>query len=194
MSPSILDAAVRCGATIPKGWANWYTSREGYDRGVIHARDGEIELTGAERSARRPVLLATLAVRIDPAAERMAFESALETGVDLIVANIVRLPPFGTSMILHGPDVAVLPHEDERVEVRATADRAAAAGIPTELLRVFTSRPARALAELVAERRVGLLVVGPDASRIRRRVVKRAMRALRDVDCLVWIAPDGYVL
>jgi Universal stress protein family len=161
---------------------------------MIGVRHGKTELPGSEHSARRPVLLATLGVRIDPAAERMAFESALETGVELIVANVVRLPPFGTSMILHGPDVAVLPHEDERVEVRATADRAAAAGISTELLRVFTTRPARALAELVAERRVALLVVGPDASRIRRRVVKRTMRALRDADCLVWIAPDGYVL
>jgi Universal stress protein family len=160
---------------------------------VIGARHGELERSGAERHGRRAVLLATLGVRIDPAAERMAFETVLETGVPLIIANVVRLPPFGTSMILHGPDVAVLPHEDDRVAVRATADRAAAAGIETELLRVFTTRPARALAELVVEREVGLLVIGPDASRIRRRVLKRAVRALHETDCLVWIAPDGYL-
>lgn len=159
---------------------------------MIGVRHGEAQHPGVGRHGRRPVLLATLGVRIDPAAERMAFETVLETGAALLIANVVRLPPYGTSMILHGPDVAVLPHEDDREAVRATADRAAAAGIATELLRVFTTRPAQALAELVREREVGLLVVGPDASRVRRRVVRRTVRAVRDADCLVWIAPDGY--
>jgi hypothetical protein len=157
--------------------------------GVRHDRSNQ---RGDQRHARRPVLLATLGVRIDPAAERMAIETALEAATALVIANVVRLPPYGTSLVLGGPDVAVLPHEDDRDAVRATADRAAAAGIETELLRVFTTRPSRALAELVHERDIGLLVVGPDASRVRRALVRRTVRAVRDADCLVWVAPDGY--
>ena len=38
-----------------------------------------------------PVVLATLSVRVDPNAERVAIESALETGTNLIVANM--MPP-----------------------------------------------------------------------------------------------------
>jgi hypothetical protein len=160
---------------------------------VLDVRHDDPRTGPSEGHSRRPVLLATLGVRIDPAAERMAFETALESGAGLVIANVVRLPPYRTSMVLHGPDVAVLPHEDDRVAVRASADRAAAAGIPTELLRVFTTRPTRALAELVTERDAALLVIGPDAERVRRRVLRRTVRALRECECLVWIAPDGYL-
>jgi nucleotide-binding universal stress UspA family protein len=86
----------------------------------------------------------------------------------------------------------VLPHEDDREEVRATADRAAQQQVRVELLRVFSSHPVRALAQVVDERDVGLLILGPDPSRVRRRLVRRAVRAVRHSDCLVWVAPDGY--
>ena len=61
-----------------------------------------------------------------------------------------------------------LPHEEDLEEVRATASRAAALGIRTELLRVSSLRPVRALLELATERQVGLLVFGPDQARIPR--------------------------
>jgi nucleotide-binding universal stress UspA family protein len=145
----------------------------------------------ARRSA-RPVVLATLSVRIDPAAEEMAVASALEAGVPLIVANMLHLPPYPATVMLVGPGGATLPHEEALDEVRATAARAAALGIRTELLRVSSRHPVRALLELVAERDAGLLVFGPATGRIRGpRLRAAARRVRRDAPCLVWIAPDG---
>jgi Universal stress protein family len=144
-----------------------------------------------ERSRARPVLLATLSVRVDPSAERMALESALEAGVRLIVANLLPLPPYPMTIML-APQYATLPHEEDLVAVRATADRAAALGIPTELLRVSSRRPMKALLELVAETEAGLLVFGPDLARTSRRRFRAAERVIRrDASCLVWVAPDG---
>ena len=137
------------------------------------------------------MVLGTLAVRIDPGAERVALESALEAGVSLIVANMITLPAYPTTMIL-APEYATLPHEEDLDAVRATASRAAALGISTELLRISSRRPVRALLELVSERDAGLLVFGPDlrlTNRIRFRTAVRAVR--RGASCLVWIAPDG---
>jgi nucleotide-binding universal stress UspA family protein len=145
----------------------------------------------ARRSA-RPVVLATLSVPVDPAAEEMALASALEAGVPLIVANLLELPPYPATMMLLGPGGATLPHEEALEEVRATAARAAALGIRTELLRVSTRHPVRALLEVVAERDAGLLVFGPDLARTRRRRFRAAVRRVRrDAPCLVWVAPDG---
>lgn len=144
------------------------------------------------RGRGRPVLLATLAARIDPAAERMAIETARETDARLLIANVVYLPPYRASLGLLGPSGAVLPHEDDRDEVRATADRAAAEHVQVDLLRVFSPHPVRALVQIVGERDVGLLILGPDPSRVKRRLVRRAVRAVRHSDCLVWVAPDGY--
>src|SRR5581483_10872811 len=104
----------------------------------------------------RPVVLATLSVRVDPNAERMAIESALEAGVALIVANMLRMPAFATTMRL-APEYVTLPHEEDLEAVRETARRAAARGIPTELLRITSPRPLTALIELIQERRPGLV-------------------------------------
>ena len=94
--------------------------------------------------------------------------------------------------MLHGPSGAVLPHEDDRDEVRATADRAAEQRVQVELLRVFSPHTVRALVQVVDERDVGLLILGPDPSRVKRRLVRRAVRAVRHGGSLVWVAPDGY--
>jgi hypothetical protein len=84
---------------------------------------------GAEpRPAPRPVVLATLSVRVAPEAERMAIESALETGAKLIIANMLWLPPHPTTLTL-AREVAILPHEEDLDAVRETAARAAALGI-----------------------------------------------------------------
>lgn len=145
----------------------------------------------AGRGPRRPVVLGTLSVRVDPNAERMAIESALEAGVPLVVANMLMLPAYPTTMIL-APQYATLPHEEDLEAVRAMAARAAALGIATELLRVTSRRPIRALLELVRERQAGLLVFGPDlarTSKLRFRIAARMVR--QQAPCLVWIAPDG---
>jgi nucleotide-binding universal stress UspA family protein len=147
---------------------------------------------GAEGTRKRPVVLATLSVRVDPSAERMAIDSALEAGVPLVIANILRLRPYPTTLALLGPEGLNLPHEEDLDAVRATAARAAELGVPTELLPVTTRRPITALLEIVRERNAGLLVFGPDlrlTGRLRFRLAARRLR--READCLIWVAPDG---
>jgi hypothetical protein len=152
------------------------------------ARHRRVEAVVA--GAPRPVVLVTLSVRVDPAAERIAIDSAIETGAPLILANLIMLPPYPTTIML-AREYATLPHEEDLEAVRATAQRAAALGIPTELLRISSPRPLRAMVELVRDRRAGLLVLGPDPRRTPRwwRALA-ARRVRRETDCLVWIAPD----
>jgi hypothetical protein len=139
----------------------------------------------------RPVLLATLSVRVDPEAERMAIDSALETKARLIIANMLWLPPHPTTLML-AREHATLPHEEDLDAVRETAARAAARGVATELLRISSRRPLAALIELIEERRPGLVVLGPDPRRSPRWWRAMAARRLRArADCLVWIAPSG---
>src|SRR4051794_19370082 len=158
----------------------------------VRDRDRIAAPTATARTRARPVILATLQGRIAPAAEEMAIASALEAGVPLIVANMLHLPPYPATVMLVGPEGATLPHEEALDEVRATAARAAALGIRTELLRISSRHPVRALLQLVAERDAGLLVFGPAAGRIRGpRLRAAARRVRRDAPCLVWIAPDG---
>lgn len=136
-------------------------------------------------------MLATLAVRVEAEAERVALESALEAGAPLIVANMIKLPVYPTTMVL-ARGYETLPHEEDLDAVRETAARAAALGIQTELLRISSPRPITALLELTAERRPGLLVLGPDVKLVGRWTFRAAARRVRrDAHCLVWIAPDG---
>jgi nucleotide-binding universal stress UspA family protein len=136
-------------------------------------------------------VLATLAVRIDPDAERMAFESALDARAPLIVANMLPLPAYPMTFVL-AREHLTLPHEEDLEEVRATANRAAALGIQTELLRISSGRPLAALIELIRERQAGLVVLGPDLRRTPRWLRwSAARRVRRQAGCLVWIAPDG---
>ena len=154
------------------------------------ARDSATPLrAGAGKAG--PVVLGTLAVRIDAAAERMALETALEAGVALIVANMITMQAYPTTMML-APQFATLPHEEDLDEVRATARRAAGLGIATELLRITSRRPVRALLELLTERDAGLVVFGPDRRLVSRaRFHTAAWLVRRRAPCLVWIAPDG---
>jgi hypothetical protein len=139
------------------------------------------------------VILATFSVRVDPSAERMAFDSALEVGASLIVANLMHLPPYPATIML-AREYATLPHEEDLEAVRATAARAGALGIRTELLRISSRRPLAALVELIAERRPTLVVLGPDVRRSPRWQLRLAARRVRRrADCLIWIAPDGLV-
>jgi len=60
---------------------------------------------GQEGTRKRPVVLGTLSVRVDPSAERMAIDSAIEAGVPLVIANILRLRPMPTTLALVGPEL-----------------------------------------------------------------------------------------
>jgi nucleotide-binding universal stress UspA family protein len=145
-------------------------------------------------AAVRPVVLATLSVRVDPDAERMAIESAVEADPAhprLILANMLWLPPHPTTLVL-AREHATLPHEEDLEAVRETAARAAAAGVSTELLRISSHRPLAALIELISEREAGLVVLGPDRRRTPRWWLRLAARRVRRrTDCLVWIVGDS---
>jgi nucleotide-binding universal stress UspA family protein len=155
-------------------------------------RDADLAKSSLNATRARPVVLATLSVRVDPSAERMAIDSALEAGVPLVITNVLRLRPFPTTLGLVGPEGMNLPHEEDLDAVRATARRAADLGVKTELLRVTTRHPVRALLEVVTERDAGLLVFGPHLGRVgRMRFRFLARRIRREATCLVWIAPDG---
>ncbi len=160
---------------------------------IVDSGRRETAHTGVSPTRAMPVVLATLSVRVDPRAEQMAIESAQQAGVRLIVANMLVLPPYPLTVML-APEFATLPHEEDLEAVRATATRAAALGVPTELLRVSSRRPIVALLELVGEMDAGLLVFGPDRSRLTRRRFRAAERTVRrKASCLVWTASDYLV-
>jgi hypothetical protein len=155
---------------------------------IIDRGDRESVRSAAGRPPASPVLLATLSVRLDPSAEAMAIDCALEVGAKLIVANMLVLPPYPLTVTL-APEYATLPHEEDLDAVRASAARAAALGIPTQLLRVSSCRPVKALLELASELEPGLLVFGPELSLTPRRRFRAAARRLRrEAGCLVWVA------
>jgi hypothetical protein len=139
------------------------------------------------RDAGRPVLLATLGVPFDPAASAFAVDASVEAGEPLIVANVVQLPPLGMSVAMGYDQLPDRPEEAEAL--RAPAELAHALGAEVERLRVKSPRPIEALLQLVSERTPGLLVFGPDRSRIRGRAYRKAASALRQrAACLVWLA------
>jgi hypothetical protein len=138
------------------------------------------------RDAGRPVLLATLGVPFDPAASAFAVDAALEAGEPLIVANVVQLPPLGMSVAMGYDQLPDRPEEAEAL--RAPAELAHSLGAEVERLRVKSPRPIEALLQLVSERTPGLLVFGPDRSRIRSRAYRKAASAVRErAGCLVWL-------
>jgi nucleotide-binding universal stress UspA family protein len=150
-------------------------------------------IAGAATAASEPapIILATLSVRVEPSAERMAIDSAVQTGARLIIANMLWLPAYPTTLML-AREHATLPHEEDLDAVRGTAQRAAERGIRTELLRISSRRPLAALIELIVERQAGLVVLGPDLRRTPRWWLWLAARRVRRrAPCLVWIAPDG---
>ena len=136
----------------------------------------------------RPVLLATLGVPFESRAAAFAVDSAVESGQPLLVVNAVELPPLGMSVAMHYDQLPDTPEDEETL--RAPAELAGALGVEVERLRVRSPRPLAALLEVAAERGPGLLVFGPDRSRIGRRAYRKAAKAVRErAGCLVWL-PD----
>ena len=153
---------------------------------AVTPRVGAPPDTTAAAGGRRPVLLATLRVAFDPVACELAVDAAVESGHPLIVAVVVELPPLPLSVLL-GYDQIDSP-EDETA-FAAPALLAASLGVPVERLRVRSPRPLTALVELAGEREPGLLVFGPDRSKIRPRVFRRVAKKIRArAACLVWLA------
>jgi len=141
-------------------------------------------------AAGRPILLATMGTPFDEEAVAVAVDAAVESGEELIVANITRLEPLGLSMIM-GYDALEELTPDVSRSVRRPAQLAAEFGLRVERLRVRSPRPVAALVELVRERRPGLVVFGPDRRRLSRRLYRKASEALRaEAGPLMWFPPD----
>ena len=133
-------------------------------------------------------MLATLGVPYDPTAATVAVDAAVESGQPLILINVVELLPLAMSVRMGYDQLEDTPELAD--SLRAPAVLASSLGVQVERLRVRSPRPVVALLELVAERRPGLLVLGPDRRKLPRRVYRKAVRAVREqAPCLVWL-PD----
>jgi nucleotide-binding universal stress UspA family protein len=136
-------------------------------------------------SANRPVLLATLDVPFADEAIAVAVDSAVETGQPLVVVNAAEIQPTPWSLLGYG----YIEREDLQDELRKPAELAQSLAVCVERLRVCSPHPIDALLEIVAERNPGLLVFGPDWSRLHPRRYRRAAKKIRErVSCLVWLA------
>jgi nucleotide-binding universal stress UspA family protein len=131
-------------------------------------------------------MLATLGVPFDPDAASYAVDTAVESGQPLIVANVTQLEPLPMSLRL-GYDALEEFTPEVTASVKRPVELAASLGIRVERIRVRSPRPIQALLQLGAERGVGLLVFGPDRTRMSPRSYRRAVRAVLDgARCLVW--------
>src|SRR2546422_2334618 len=143
------------------------------------------------RASGRPVVLATLGAPFDERAAAFAVDSAVESGSPLIVANVPALEPLTLSVRL-GYDALEEFTPEVSDSVRRPVELAHSLGVPVERLRIRSPRPIEALLQLVAERRPGLLVFGPDRARLKPRVYARAVSAIRErASCLVWVPGDA---
>jgi nucleotide-binding universal stress UspA family protein len=136
--------------------------------------------------AGRPVMLATMDVPFQKEAAEFAVETAVETGQPLVLVNVVEI--FPTLAAVHFKDVDYSSPEDVAA-LRAPAELAHSLGVSVARLRVRSPHPVDALIELTNERDPGMLVFGPDLSRIKPRRYRKAAKAIRErVGCLVWLA------
>lgn len=138
-------------------------------------------------SGARPVLLATFDVPFAPEAAELAVESAVESGQPLLVVNVAPMPILPISIAL-GYEYAGTAEVEE--SLRAPAELAHSLAVRVERLRISSPHPVAALLELVVERSPGLLVLGPDTSKVQRRLYRKAAKRVREeAPCLVWLPP-----
>jgi len=148
-------------------------------------RSGPREDVSLLSAAGRPVLLATLDVPFAEDATVFAVDSAVETGQPLVVVNAAEVPPTPWSLLGYG----YIEREDLQDELRKPAELAQSLAVQVERLRVCSPHPIDALLELLAERNPGLLVFGPDQTRLKPRRYRRAAEKIRErATCLVWLA------
>lgn len=136
-------------------------------------------------SGSRPVMLVTFDVPFEAEATELAVDAAVESGQRLIVVNMADLPLGPISLAMHFEYIGTEEVEDA---LRAPAELAHSLGVEVERLRVCSPHPVTALLELVTEREPGLLVVGPDRERLRRRTYAKLVKRIRArANCLVWL-------
>lgn len=147
-----------------------------------------VERVPADSGKTRPVVVATLEAPLTEEAARIGVDSAVEAGQPLLVVNAVEslLAPCG---LVLGYDYVAPPDVEE--SLRTPAALAHSLGVRVERFCLRSPRPVEALLDFVVERGCGLLVVGPDRTRIGRWRYRRAVRKIRDgAPCLVWLAHD----
>ena len=144
---------------------------------------------GAGGGQQRPVMLATLAVRFDPDAARVAIQAAMEGDVRLVVVDAVEMPLWLQSMATRH---AELETEEDRREIGRLVEHTAALGLEVEHYRVRSPRPVEALLQVAGEQDAALLVLGPDPARLKPRTFRRAVKRIRKrASCLLWVAGEG---
>jgi len=132
-----------------------------------------------------PVVLATLDVPFAEEAITFAVDAAVESGKLLVLVNAAEVPPTPSTFAGWG----YVERNDLQSELRKPAELARSLAVAVERLRVVSPHPVDALLELVAERRPGVLVFGPDRRRLSRRRYRKAADAVRErASCLVWLA------
>ena len=147
-------------------------------------RGGPREILTSLSSAERPVLLATLDVPFAEEATVFAVDSAVESGQPLMVVNAAEIQPTPWSLLGYG----YIERDELQDELRKPVQLAQSLALRVERLRVCSPHPVDALLELVAERRPGLLVFGPDSSWLKPRRYRRAAKKIRErANCLVWL-------
>jgi hypothetical protein len=133
-----------------------------------------------------PIILATMGVEFDASAADFAVDAALESGLLLIVANVLALEAMPMSLLLGYTNILGDPPA-LAASLRAPAVRAYALGVQVERVRIRTPHRIAALLEFVAERHAALLVFGPDRHKLSKRLHRKACKAVRDrAPCLVW--------
>ena len=140
---------------------------------------------GTRPAGDRPVLLATLDVPFADDAIAFAVDSAVESGNPLVVVNAAEVLLTPATMVGYG----YVERDDLQSELRKPVELAGSLSVPVERVRVCSPHPVDALLELVAERRPGLLVFGPDRTQLSRRRYRKAAEAVSErASCLVWMA------
>ncbi len=143
-----------------------------------------VGLDPLERSRRRPVLLATFDVPFAAEAAELAVDTAVESGLPLLVVNIAEIPVLPISIAMGYEYIGT---EEVEASLSRPAELACALAVEVERLRICTPRPIDATIELVRDREPDLLVLGSDPSRLRRRFRGKVERKVREqTTCLVW--------
>lgn len=135
------------------------------------------------------VMLATIAgAPLGAESIRVAVAAAADSGGRLVVVTVVDMPVGG-----RGPRIDLGDPPDLARSLNAAVLMATSIGVPVTTVRVPTLHPVASLAALAADRRPGLLVVGPDLERLSRLRhmsmprYRRVIRALeRRTSCLLW--------
>ncbi len=133
-----------------------------------------------------PIFLVTLDVPFAPGATSFAVETALESGLALVVLNVAEVQLLPVSTLLGYEYIGT---QEVDAALREPAELAHSLGVKVERLRVCSPHPVAALLQVISEREPGLIVFGPDPARLRRRLYRRAAKAVRDrAPGLVWLA------